>query len=295
MTRFRADDLVQLYLRDILASVSRRSSVIQQGYCHGSPFSDDGVHIFLVSESGKLHVAYSRLTERAARLRRWLEDEGGEFLRTRTAFTLYECEPDETRQSESEPAEHLVVPVTSADGARIGAIGLGPKRSEQPFTTRDRDLLRGVAGQVAVVHDVLRLKERYDDERRVRMHVLSRLDREHVQMLSECPECGRCYTTADQRCTNDGASLSLTLPVERTIDGKYRLDRRIGSGGMGVVYEGTDERLSRAVAIKIMTGESFGNNVATARFEREARAAALLNHRNIVTVYDFSRLATGGA
>src|SRR5581483_12726 len=117
-----------------------------------------------------------------------------------------------------------------------------------------------------------------EHEKRVRVQVLGHLDDRFVHLLNECPECGRCYTTAESICAQDGASLTLTLPVETTIDGKYRLARRIGRGGMGVVYEAGDERLGRRVAIKIMIGDLFGNSQAVARFEREARAAAALSH-----------------
>ena len=61
------------------------------------------------------------------------------------------------------------------------------------------------------------------------------------------------------------------------------------------MYRGQDTRLDRAVAIKIMTGDLFGNTAALARFEREARAAAMLKHPNIVAIHDFCRLPPGGA
>ena len=51
-------------------------------------------------------------------------------------------------------------------------------------------------------------------------------------------------------CSSDGSELTLSLPIERTIDGKYRLDRLIGRGGMGAVYEAADLRLSRSVAVR---------------------------------------------
>jgi hypothetical protein len=192
-------------------------------------------------------------------------------------------------------AEQLVVPLIGTDRAEVGALVLGPKRSEQPYTNRDRDLLKAIAGQIALVYEVLRLKESVDHERRVRVQVLGHLDDQFVQLLNECPDCGRCYTTAQTICAEDGANLTLTLPVERTIDGKYRLNRRIGRGGMGVVYEAGDLRLGRSVAIKIMVGDLFGNSQAMMRFEREARVAASLTHPNVVRVYDFGRLDAGGA
>jgi serine/threonine protein kinase len=87
----------------------------------------------------------------------------------------------------------------------------------------------------------------------------------------------------------------LTLPVERTLDRKYRLERSLGRGGFGVVYEATDLRLQRRVAAKVMMGSSFGNVTALRRFEREARAAARIDHRHITRVHDYGTLGSGGA
>ncbi|MDE2564513.1 MAG: protein kinase, partial [Burkholderiales bacterium] len=73
--------------------------------------------------------------------------------------------------------------------------------------------------------------------------------------------------------------------------GRYRIVQVLGRGAMGVVYEGLDPRLGRAVAIKtILKGHLVDSTLAdeySARFEREAQAAARLNHPNIVTVFDF--------
>jgi hypothetical protein len=256
----------------------------------------NGCHVFLRDQEGHIRIAYSQLPDRAARLRRWLSDQAREFEGPGSPFVLYEMPDAATSDTASAPGptEYLVVPAMGTDPHGIGTLVLGPKRSEQPYTARDRDLLRAIAGQMAIMYEVLSLKQSVAQERRVRVQVLGHLDHQNIQLLNECPECGRCYTIADSVCTADGASLSLTLPVERTIDAKYRLERRIGRGGMGVVYRGQDTRLDRAVAIKIMTGDLFGNTAAMARFEREARAAAMLKHPNIVAVHDFGRLPTGG-
>ena len=71
-------------------------------------------------------------------------------------------------------------------------------------------------------------------------------------------------------------------------DGRYRLDAVIGRGGMAIVWRATDLELERDVAIKVISDVLAGDPSFVARFEREARLAAALNHPNLVKVFDFS-------
>ena len=70
--------------------------------------------------------------------------------------------------------------------------------------------------------------------------------------------------------------------------GPYEILGLIGAGGMGEVYRARDSRLSREVAIKVLPEELARDRERLVRFEREARSASALNHRNIVTVHDFT-------
>lgn len=69
--------------------------------------------------------------------------------------------------------------------------------------------------------------------------------------------------------------------------GRYHLDSVIATGGMGVVWRGTDTRLNRSVAVKVLKSEYSGDAMFRTRFETEARNAAALHHPGIAGVYDY--------
>ncbi len=68
--------------------------------------------------------------------------------------------------------------------------------------------------------------------------------------------------------------------------GRYEITEKLGQGGMGTVYKAFDPLLTRVVAVKVISGQLDGNPEHRERFFREARAAAQLSHRNIITIYD---------
>lgn len=74
--------------------------------------------------------------------------------------------------------------------------------------------------------------------------------------------------------------------VQKTLS-HYRIEEKIGAGGMGVVYRARDERLNRDVALKLLPSGTLSNETARKRFRNEALALSKLNHPNIATVHDF--------
>jgi tRNA A-37 threonylcarbamoyl transferase component Bud32/GAF domain-containing protein len=188
----------------------------------------------------------------------------------------------------------LLVPLAGSEEDVIGLLVLGPKLSEEPYSPEDRRLLQALGRQAAMTVENLLLRDKVSREAGMRREVIDRIERDRLPLLRECPRCGACFD-AGGLCPDDGEELILTLPVERTLDDRYRLDRRLGHGGMGSVFRAWDLRLRRAVAAKVLMGRYFGDAVALRRLRREARAAAALSHPNIIPVYDYGTAGPDGA
>lgn len=100
-----------------------------------------------------------------------------------------------------------------------------------------------------------------------------------------CATCGFRLEASLLRCPLDGAPLGPpSADVQRL--GAYRLIRRLGRGGMGVVYQAENERLGRVVAIKLLARQMQADHVVLERFFLEARAVNSICHPNVVQTYD---------
>jgi hypothetical protein len=84
------------------------------------------------------------------------------------------------------------------------------------------------------------------------------------------------------------------LEPGQVIDGKYRIVRLIGEGGMGAVFEGENVRISRRVAIKVLHPNAMANPETVQRFEREAQAAGRIGSDHILEILDLGTLSDGG-
>ncbi|MEO8968988.1 MAG: protein kinase, partial [Solirubrobacteraceae bacterium] len=74
----------------------------------------------------------------------------------------------------------------------------------------------------------------------------------------------------------------MSILLGTCLNGRYRLEARVGAGGMSTVYRAFDETLERQVAVKLMNREVATDSDQLERFRREARAVAQLSHPNIV-------------
>jgi len=120
--------------------------------------------------------------------------------------------------------------------------------------------------------------------------------------MLHCPTCGKHYSPDFEICPDDQSPLQadatiITPPpdplVGHTLDEKYRLEERLGVGGMGTVYRARHLLIDRPVAIKVLNKLFFEDEAARTRFRREARAAGRLQHPNAVTVTDFGESQDG--
>ena len=117
--------------------------------------------------------------------------------------------------------------------------------------------------------------------------------------MKECPKCDLCFPDDVASCPNDQTATRFSLPGEQILAGRYRLEKRIGKGAMGQVYLASDTKFaSRKVAVKtvrqdILSSDNLQEGEAIARFEREAQAAASIQHPNTVSVTDFGESVDG--
>jgi hypothetical protein len=182
--------------------------------------------------------------------------------------------PSNDRQWLEETHATLLVPLRGPSGSLLGVMTLGEKRSELPFNADDRQLLTAVAASVALVIDRRLLSGA--GEPAVEGTVTD--DQPPAQ---ECVRCGRVHPRSQVQCRRCGGDLRDSL-LPTHLSGKFAVDRRIGAGGMGVVYKAHDLTLDRAVALKTLPRLSAGE---ATQLRREARAMASLVHPHLAQIY----------
>src|SRR5215208_1339136 len=106
--------------------------------------------------------------------------------------------------------------------------------------------------------------------------------------MKECPACRRCFSDEINHCPQDGDATTPSLLGEPILDARYQLERRLGQGGMGVVFQARHIFLKTSHAIKVILPDLVGNDpMLVTRFRQEALAAAAICHQNIIAVTDF--------
>jgi hypothetical protein len=197
--------------------------------------------------------------------------------------------PEKDRHWLVDSGFRLVAPILARDGSLLGLIGLGEKKSGLPFFKEDRQLLRAIGSSAAWVLELEQSRSLGSSHKSWQEPA----DREAVlpfpepatvaaELAKECPNCGKLYPAFTVFCTNCSRRLEPSH-VPYVLPGKFRFEKRIGVGGMGVVYRGTDLALGRAVAAKTLRRVSPEDAM---RLRREARTAAAVSHPHLAPVYN---------
>lgn len=165
----------------------------------------------------------------------------------------------------------LLVPLPGSGGSLSGILTLGPKRSELPFSRQDLQILETLAASVGISLENRQLRESAGNRRR---------GEPSEDPASECTQCSRVNRPGVAVCEGCGSATQAgTLPSE--LFGKFRVEERIGQGGMGVVYRAADVALERSVALKTLPARSPED---AHRLRREARTMAAITHPNLALI-----------
>ena len=113
-----------------------------------------------------------------------------------------------------------------------------------------------------------------------------------------CLHCGTAFAAVTENLVQASGNYQETPPPSwfgvaaenlsgRTLDGKYQLDAKIGTGGVGAVYLATRLHIGDKVAVKVLRSDKSNDPQTAERFRLEARMAAHLKHPNAVVIYDY--------
>src|SRR5687767_8870501 len=124
--------------------------------------------------------------------------------------------------------------------------------------------------------------------------------------ITACPQCGLEYADGEIFCPIDGARLAAKREsnevvrrrdhdplIGTTLSGRYRIIRKIGEGGMGIVYEAEHVLIEKRVGLKVLR-EDFSSRIdVVERFRQEAKSASRIGHEHIIDISDFGVTQAG--
>ncbi len=183
--------------------------------------------------------------------------------------------PDDRRWL-TEAGVRLLLALRGPDRGVVGVVALGAKKSDLPFSGEDRLLLSAVTAAAELSRAVTRDGDADATDP----------DVEPDAPAAECTICGRLQQRPPDgspaaRCAGCGGPLGVAA-LPRRLGRWFRVEARVGAGGMGVVYRGTDLELGRPIALKTLP---HVRPEASLRLRREARAMARVSHPNLASIY----------
>jgi serine/threonine protein kinase len=128
------------------------------------------------------------------------------------------------------------------------------------------------------------------------------------QTITACSQCGLEYASGEVFCPNDGARLSPKHDsagqaqhrrsesdplIGQVLGGRYKIIRKIGEGGMGIVYEAEHVMIEKRVGLKVLREDFSSREDVVERFRQEAKSASRIGHPNIIDISDFGVTPAG--
>jgi len=161
----------------------------------------------------------------------------------------------------------LIIPITTTPGVRQALLMLGIRRSEEPYTPKDQELLEAIASSLALLLE---------------------------QPAAAAPLVG-IRKPSSKPVSQEGTQGFQSEPMIGRVISRYKVLRELGRGGMGEIFLAEDTSLDRKVALKFLTGLLQEDELARRRFLREAKSAAALDHPFICKIYETGETDFGQA
>ena len=175
---------------------------------------------------------------------------------------------------------HLLSPLVGSTGMLLGVLAIGNARTGLPYSAAHRALVTAAGSQAAMQIENRLLRGREADGcRSQRDPGVQGLDWQG-EPAAYCPACSLVWSPETRQCSCGTATTVAALPL--LVQGKFRLERLVGAGGMGVVYLAVDMVLDRRVAIKTLPPLRYES---AERLHREARTMAKVLHPNLALIY----------
>ena len=242
------------------------------------------VAILLVNDDGSELVPVEGTTDpirRGSALLEILRSTRGDVrLDSQTLRSIVRLLPPADREWLDEADAHLLCPLVGSTGILLGVVAIGEARTGLPYSAAHFALVTAAGGQAAMLIENRRLRRREVDDSRPRRDLGEQGLDWHDEPAGYCPACSLVWSPETRRCSCGSATTAAALPL--FVQGKFRLERLVGAGGMGVVYLAVDMVLDRQVAIKTLPAL---RSESAERLHREARTMARVLHPNLALIY----------
>ena len=201
-------------------------------------------------------------------------------LDSQTLGSIERLLPPEDQKWLDDADAHLLLSLVGSTGVLLGVVAIGEARTGLAYSAAHFALATAAIGQAALQIENRRLRGREADESHPRTCPGAQGLDWHDEPAVYCPACSLVWNPETRRCSCGAATTAAALPM--FVQGKFRLERLVGAGGMGVVYLAVDMVLDRQVAIKTLP---LLRSEAADRLHREARTMARVLHPNLALIY----------